>query len=211
MKEDILEQLVDEYLMHQGYFTMHNVKFKPPSADPDFISKQDSVASDIDVIAIHPCKEGAERVVVVSCKSWQEGFDPKACLDHIANNKQYAGRDAWRGFRELCNPKWSRAFVAAVEAATGTRSFTYWTAVTSIRGDRSRSLWEDNADFIAAIGGNPIRLVSFADMLDTVWDQLSTTPAATELGRMVQLIKASKWLETRRAPEKGGKVIAPLR
>lgn len=195
MKEDILEQLVDEYLMHKGYFTMHNVKFKPPSSDPDFVSNQDSVASDIDVIAIHPCREGADRVIVVSCKSWQEGFDPTACLHHITNNKKYAGREAWRGFRELCSPKWSRAFMTAVEAATGTRCFTYWTAVTSVRKNGSIDVWENNAGFRNSLEGNPIRLVSFADMLDDVWDKLSTTPAATELGRMIQLMKASKWME----------------
>jgi hypothetical protein len=27
MKEDILEQLVDDYLMFNGFFTLHNVKF----------------------------------------------------------------------------------------------------------------------------------------------------------------------------------------
>ena len=52
MKEDILEQLVDEYLMHKGYFTMHNVKFKPRSDHPDYIREKDAVASDIDVLAI---------------------------------------------------------------------------------------------------------------------------------------------------------------
>lgn len=197
MKEDILEQLVDEYLMHQGYFTMHNVKFKPPTSDPDFIGNQDSVASDIDVIAIHPRKEGVDRVIVVSCKSWQEGFDPNACIEHIVNQKKYAGRDAWRGFRELCSPKWSRAFMAAVESVAGTRSFTYWTAVTSIRKNRTKAVWEDNPSFRAAIEGNPIRLVAFSDMLDDVWAQLSTTPAATELGRMIQLMKASRWSENR--------------
>ena len=197
MKEDILEQLVDEYLMHKGYFTMHNVKFKPPSNDPDFVRNQDSVASDIDVIAIHPGIQGPDRIIVVSCKSWQDGFDPNACLNHIANNTKYAGREAWRGFRELCNPKWSRAFLNAVEAATGSRNFTYWTAVTNVTKNRSREPWEKNADFIAAIGGNPIRLISFADMLDDVWDKLSTTPAATEVGRMIQLMKASRWMDSR--------------
>lgn len=195
MKEDILEQLVDEYLMHKGYFTMHNVKFKPSAQDAEYVSKQDSVASDIDVVAIHPCKDGPDRVIVVSCKSWQGGFDPKAAVDNIVQNKMSSGREAWRGFRELCSPKWSRAFMAAVEAATGTRSFTYWTAVTTIRSNRSKEVWEENADFRRAIEGNPIRLISFADMLDDVWGKLSTTPAATELGRMIQLMKASKWLD----------------
>lgn len=194
MKEDILEQMVDEYLMHKGYFTMHNVKFKPLSTDPDFVRNQDSVASDIDVIAIHPRKEGPDRVIVVSCKSWQEGFDPVSCLDHITHNKKYAGRDAWRGFRELCSPKWSRAFMDAIEAATGTRSFTYWTAVTSVRKGRDRTVWEQNPSFRAALENNLIELKSFSDMLDDVWVQLSTTPAATELGRMIQLMKASRWM-----------------
>ena len=194
MKEDILEQMVDEYLMHKGYFTMHNVKFKPPSSDPDFVGNQDAVASDIDVIAFHPRKEGPERVIVVSCKSWQEGFDPVACLNNIENDKKYAGRDAWRGFRELCKPKWSRSFMDAVERVTGTRRFTYWTAVTSVHKNRDKSIWETNSSFVTALEGNPIRLMSFADMLDDVWSQLSTTPAATELGRMIQLMKASRWL-----------------
>lgn len=197
MKEDILEQLVDEYLMHQGYFTMHNVKFQPSKDDPDFVGNQDSVASDIDVIGIHPGKTGAERVVVASCKSWQEGFDPVACIDRIENNKKYAGREAWRGFRELCIPKWSRGFMTTVEAKTGSRCFTYWTAVTSIRKNREKSEWEEYPRFREAIGGNPICLVSFADMLNHVWGELSYTPAATELGRMVQLVKASGWLQSR--------------
>ena len=193
MKEDILEQMVDEYLMHQGYFTMHNVKFKPAPSHPEFVQRQDSVASDIDVIAIHPRREGTERAIVVSCKSWQEGFDPVACLDCILNEKQYGGREAWKSFRELCRPKWSAAFMAAVEAATGSRQFTYWTAVASLRRSERRAEWEDNQQFRDALEGNPIRLVSFADLLNDVWQQLSTTPAATELGRMIQLMKASKW------------------
>ena len=42
MKEDILEQLVDEYLMHKGYFTMHNMKFKPRKDHPEYVTNKDS-------------------------------------------------------------------------------------------------------------------------------------------------------------------------
>ena len=195
MKEDILEQIVDEYLMHQGYFTMHNVKFKPAPDDPDYQSRTDSVASDIDVIAYHPRRDGPDRVIVVSCKSWQAGFDARATLDRIEKDKWSGGREEWKKYRELCKPKWSRAFMAAVEQVTGTRNFTYWTAVTNLTAPADRPLWEQNAVFRQAIEGNPIELVSFADMLDGVWAELSRTPAATELGRMIQLMKASKWLE----------------
>lgn len=199
MKEDILEQLVDEYLMHKGYFTMHNVKFKPSVNDPEFDRQLDSVASDIDVIGFHPSKQSFERVIVVSCKSWQGGFDARATLDRIDNEKKSGGRYEWQKYRELCRPKWSRAFLAAVEGATGTRQFTYWTAVTKVTNRESCKAWETRSSFREALGGNPIRVVPFADLLDDVWDQLATTPAATELGRMIQLMKASRWLDRSRS------------
>jgi len=54
MKEDILEQLVDDWLQCRGYFTRHNLKFKPRRDRKDFEQRQDSVPSDIDVLAINP-------------------------------------------------------------------------------------------------------------------------------------------------------------
>ena len=76
MKEDILEQLVDDYLQVKDYFTIHNVKFLPNKAHLDFNAKQDSNHSDIDVIGFNPKLRGARRVLAVSCKSWQSGFRP---------------------------------------------------------------------------------------------------------------------------------------
>jgi len=35
MKEDVLEQIVDDYLQFRGYFTTHNVKVRP---DPGHVS-----------------------------------------------------------------------------------------------------------------------------------------------------------------------------
>jgi hypothetical protein len=40
MKEDVLEQLVDDYLMHQGYFTRHNIRFKPFSTPPNLSNER---------------------------------------------------------------------------------------------------------------------------------------------------------------------------
>ncbi len=54
MKEDILEQVVDDYLQARGFFTRHNIKFKPRKDHPAFNSKNDSVPSDIDVMGINP-------------------------------------------------------------------------------------------------------------------------------------------------------------
>ena len=95
-KEDILEQLVEEYLLHDGYFVRHNVKFLPRRDHPNFVSNQDSNHSDIDVIGFHPTRSGPERVKVVSCKSWQGGFDASAEIRNIEQHKVVRGREAWK-------------------------------------------------------------------------------------------------------------------
>src|ERR1041385_7938847 len=191
MKEDILEQLVDDYLLAKGYFTRHNVKFKPRADHPEFISRDDSNHSDIDVLGYHPLRSGSDRVVAVSCKSWQGGFDIAAGLRDIAANRRVSGREAWKRFRELVRPKWSEAFMATIEHETGSREFTYVTAVTALKGDRA--LWENEPQFQAAMNHNPIRIWTLADMLSELFPKLGTAVASSQFGRTLQLIKASGW------------------
>jgi len=188
-KEDILEQVAEEYLLHKGYFVRHNVKFLPRRDHPDFISNQDSNHSDIDVIGYNPLYAGVNRVMAVSCKSWQGGFDPVAELKHLEQQKVIRGRQAWKSFRELVVPKWAEAFLSAVESATGQREFTYVLAVTKVHG--SKALWENNPKFTQALGGNPLRILDFREMLSSISPELSTTLAGTEVGRMLQLFKAA--------------------
>ena len=188
-KEDILEQLVEEYFIHLGYFVRHNVKFKPRRSHPDFVKNQDSNHSDIDVLALNPRLSGPEKVMAVSCKSWQSGFNPKQKIDQIKGNKIVSGRDAWRGFRELVSPKWSEAFISSVTEATAHNQFTYVTAVTAVKGQRE--VWEQHQPFLSALGGNPIRLLSLKMMLHEVSGALTTTMAGTELGRTLQLFRAA--------------------
>ena len=132
-KEDIFEQIVEEYLVHKGYFVQHNIKFLPRKDHPDFVLNKDSNHSDIDVLAIHPKLSGPEAVMAVSCKSWQSGFNPASEIDAIMNDKTVRGRKAWQSFCELCVPKWSEAFVSAVRDATGTDQFTYSLAVAHVK------------------------------------------------------------------------------
>ena len=188
-KEDILEQLVEEFLIHRGYFVRHNVKFLPRKDHQDFVRNQDSNHSDIDVLGFNPKLHGPDRVWAVSCKSWQGGFDPRQKIAEIIQNKVRSGREAWKGFRELAIPKWSEAFVTAIEAATGETAFTYVTAVTKLKGDAE--LWERHQPFVSAMRGNPIKILTLEEMLDHVSGQLSTTLAGTELGRTLQLFRAA--------------------
>jgi hypothetical protein len=189
-KEDILEQIVEEYLLHQGYFVRHNIKFLPRRDHPDFKLNQDSNHSDIDVLALHPFKQGPDRVMAVSCKSWQVGFNPAVEIRSIESKATRRGREAWRGFRELVVPKWSEAFVAAIERETGSTTFTYVTAVTKLVGNGA--IWENHPAFVTAMQGNPIKLLEFSTMLREIEQQLGTTLAATHVGRLLQLVKASR-------------------
>ncbi|SEQ97038.1 hypothetical protein SAMN05421690_1004117 [Nitrosomonas sp. Nm51] len=117
--------------------------------------------------------------MAVSCKSWQSGFNPSSEINAIVNNKKVRGRKAWQSFRELCVPKWSEAFVTAVRNATGTEEFTYSLAVAHVIGNKQ--VWEEHQPFIDAMGGNPIRLITFQDMISDIYDGLGTTLAATEV------------------------------
>ncbi|NPU84428.1 MAG: hypothetical protein HPY65_08050 [Syntrophaceae bacterium] len=188
-KEDILEQLIEEYLIHKGYFVRHNIKYLPRKDHPDFVSNQDSNHSDIDILAINPLLEGSNRVYAVSCKSWQSGFNPTFELNCIRNQRTVRGREAWRGFRELVIPKWSEAFIKVIQDNTGMKKFTYILAVAKINGDRS--VWENDQEFRRALEGNPIRILTFKEVIEDILPNLRQTVAATEVGRILQMFKVS--------------------
>ncbi len=189
IKEDILEQIVEEFLIHKGYFVQHNLKYKPAEDHPNYNREEDCVCSDIDVIGYNPHHSDHERVVVVSCKSWQGGFGPEAWIRKMTKGEKMNGRPAWKAFRELTKPKWSAAFVAAIKAATGTDRFTHVTAVTRLKGDRK--IWESHRPFEEAIQGNPIRIWDLREMTETIHSRLTTTLAGTDIGRILQLFKAA--------------------
>lgn len=162
----------------------------PRKDHPDFVTSKDSNHSDIDVLAIHPKLSGPEAVIAVSCKSWQQGFNPASEIAAIDGDKVVRGRKAWQAFRELCVPKWSEAFIAAVREATGREEFTYALAIAHVRGDKG--VWENHQPFLDALGGNPIKVITFQDMIEEIYEQLGTTLAATEVGRMLQMFRAAK-------------------
>jgi len=194
MKEDILEQVVDDYLQTKGYFTRHNLKFKPERNHPEFVSKADCVPSDIDVIGVNPNLAGPDRVWVVSCKSWQSDFHVSSKLTELAQNKRRGGRESWRYFRELVKEKWSDAFCEAVFSATGSRVFTYVTAVTRYFGDRRD--WESNEGFRKALHGNPIRLISLKEMVSGILRDIPRMPSSSDLGRTLQLLNVAGIIDT---------------
>ena len=171
----------------------HNIKFRPRSDHPEFQSKHDSNHSDIDVLGFNPKLTGASRVLAVSCKSWQAVFKPETKIAEIENNKIISGREAWKGFRELTVPKWAEAFRQAVIDCTGESEFTYVTVVTVVKGNRES--WEGCSAFTEVIQ-SPIKILSFEDMLNELYSELNTTVASSNIGRILQLLKASGWLKS---------------
>jgi len=192
MTEDILEQLVVDYLQIKGYYTRNNIKFKPAPNYKNYSVKEDCVNSDIDVVGINPNLRGSNKIIVVGCKSWQNGFDPKLWIDNIDNNRKVAKRDAWKYFREIANPKWSRALIDKIYSSTGSRKFTYVTAVTWLKKGADKSIWEQKRSFVRNIRGNPIIILTFSEMLEYVQNNIGTTVEGSQLGRTLQLIKASR-------------------
>jgi hypothetical protein len=190
-KEDILEQIVEEYLTHKGYFVRHNIKFRPRQDHPELQSAKDSNHSDIDVVGFHPGLAGPEKVCVVSCKSWQNGFNPAYWMKQLDGDgtKIVGGREAWKSFRELKVSRWSEAFISAIKDATGSDKFTYMIAVAHVVGDPA--VWEEHEPFQEAIGGNPIRILTFESMIQEISIGISKTVAGTEIGRTLQMFKAA--------------------
>ena len=196
MKEDILEQLCEEYLQMIGYFTVCNVKFQPDKSDPDYEMQQDAVASDVDVIGFDPRKSGPEQVMVCSCKSWQEGFFPKWEIKQIERKKIILGREAWRHYSELCSPKWATALRRKIKDKTGRDEFVYCTVVTKIGDGESKDAWENYEPFKKVLGC-PIRILTLNEMIDKLTPDIGTTVANSSIGRILQLLNASGFIRKR--------------
>jgi hypothetical protein len=177
MKEDVLEQIVDDYLQFHGYFTRHNVRFGPPPVQ----GTPSQSHSDLDVIGFHPRRSGERRVVVVSCKSWQKGFNATEELTALRKDV----------FRDLWFPDWSKALHQMVLDLTGESTFTYWIAVTRLRGISTALDWEKEPTIGANLSGCSFGFLTLEEMWDLMLDKLTTVPAGSEIGRLAQLLKAA--------------------
>jgi hypothetical protein len=189
MKEDVLEQVVDDYLKFKGYFTIHNVGFRPRSDHPDYVAAQDSVRSDVDVVGYHPGREGVDRVIVVSCKAWQPGFDATAKLAELRGEKKNPKKETWKNFRELWIPKWSEAFRGEILKLSGERNFAYRIAVTRLKGEAEP--WSTDPTILNNLVGCSVGFLPLEEMWAVMLKELTTTPASSEIGRLAQLLKAA--------------------
>lgn len=191
MKEDVLEQIVDDYLQFKGYFTTHNVRFRPRPDHPEYVGDLDRVPSDVDVVGYHPRRTGVGRVMVVTCKSYQAGFNAGRKLAELRGEKRNPKRATWYHFRELWIPKWSQAFRDAIAELTGESIFAYRIAVTRLAGAGDPSAWAKDPTIKANLGECSFSFLTLQEMWATMLAELRRTPAASEMGRLAQLLKAA--------------------
>ncbi len=190
MKEDILEQITADYLNLKGYFVLTNTKYRPSTSDPEWSGKRDGVYSDIDVIGFHPRKLPPHKVIAVSCKSWQEGFWAEFELNAIAIGKIVSGRERWKTFRELASPKWGRAFRNKIYELTRQTKFEHWIVCTKFGDPSKEGDWVHNPTFHKNLTPY-LRIVSLEDIFRETIEGTTTTPANSELGRLIQLLKVA--------------------
>ena len=213
MKEDILEQIVADWFVSQdGWFVKHNVKFRPAKTNEQYNSKQDSVHSDIDILAFSPIETGGKRVAVVTCKSWQGGFDAKKWLGVLEGEafynertQDFQKREGWKYFRELVSAKWLCAFLKTLQDQTGQTSFVYYIAVTKLKGrgaqtyreklENSVVLKERFAKYGAEI---TIKIITMDELVRHILKRFNgketTVVESTDIGRTLQLLNAAEVL-----------------
>lgn len=186
MTNDILEQIAEDYFRSEGYFTQHNVKYKPKRKGPQY-----AVHSDIDTLGIHPRKKGNGRVIVVSAKSWQGGINIPSVLNRLATNPKQiiSGKEAWKSYRELVDEIWAKALQDEVKKNTGQSTFVFYLACTRYVGDAEA--WNNFKLFRNNLRGCDIRIIDLKTMISVLYSKLSKTPSHSELTRLLQLIKAS--------------------
>lgn len=189
MKEDILEQIVEDYLRCKGYFTVTNVKYRPDKCDPDYKKKSDCVYSDIDIIGVNTKDRTHESIIAVSCKSWQGGFRPEWEIENIKKNKKVYGRESKLRYRELALKKWALAYRRKIQELTGKTTFTYAIAATVVNGDSTA--WVENKDFKQMLTPH-LKVIALKHIFNEISQDITTTPAPSTIGRLIQVLKSAK-------------------
>ena len=200
MTEDILEQLISSYFLRKpSTFTKHNIKYRPVL---ETMSKEEkklySVNSDIDVISINT---KTKNVNVVTCKSWQGGFDIKDFYNLLSNENNHtrikSGREIWKSFRELTNPIWAKAFCDKIFEETNSKEFNYIIAITKISNPEFIDQFCDCELFLKNLSNNgeyqvKIKFLTIEEIFTEIQNSnISTAVESTEIGRILQLLKSA--------------------
>lgn len=194
MTEDVLEQVVDDWLRRRGYFTRTNVRFGPEPGDDGYVRLLHNQKSDLDVIAVNPTISGPEGVLAISCKAMQQGFSPNGWLKAAEEGRKYNGKLAWKHMRELWDPTWAAALHRRVRDLTGADTYTYVLAVTRLGkgGSADTAIWHAHPIVGPNLHGLSSEVWTFAKMWSDLTEDVSEQIEPSHIGRLAQLLKASE-------------------
>lgn len=131
--------------------------------------------------------------MAISCKSWQGGFSPEREIENIRKNKKVSGKDSRLRYRELAIKKWAIAFQRKIKELTGKSAFTYAIVATALNGDKSA--WIENNNFKEILTPH-LKVIALNDIFDYLNSNMSTTPASSEVGRLIQVLKSAKCIKS---------------
>lgn len=194
MTEDVLEQVVDDWLRRGGYFTRTNVRFGPAVGDAGYSSRAHNQRSDLDVLAVKPTETGATGVLAVSCKAMQAGFSRTDGSPPRTPTCVYNGKDARKHLRELWDPVWAAALRRRVHELTGSHHFTYAFAVTRVGsgGNTDVDCWLQHPIVSKNLAGNPCEVLTFGRMWSELRQDVKEQIEPSHVGRLAQLLKAAE-------------------
>ena len=172
---DLFEQLVGDYLTEKGYLCKFNVNYR--KAD------RKQTGSDIDVLAKR--QKPPHDIIVGDCKSWGEGLWGDWMLKEPPKKDILRERDR---FKPLFRKEWRDGLAEKIKAEFGTERFTYTIYCARLR-EQSSALGKLH------VGGNPVRIVTLAEMIFETEKRLGIRSEETDsvepttLGRFVQLMR----------------------
>jgi hypothetical protein len=151
-----------------------------------------------------------DRVHVVSCKSWQEGFGINDWLNALEGEAKYnksqtnfQRRELWKYFRELVSDKWIDAFLNVLERETGQRDFTYVIAVTKLKEKDGDVRLLENSEIIKdrfkrKNSSMILKFLTLETIINNIKKRIenkeTTVNETTDAGRMIQLFYTAKIL-----------------
>lgn len=86
-------------------------------------------------------------------------------------------------------PRWSAAFRTVVYDLTRARHFTYLIAVTTLKGDGEA--WSADPRIGENLPGCSVGFLPLSEIWGALLAELTTRPAPSEVGRLVQILKAA--------------------
>jgi hypothetical protein len=194
MTEDVLEQVVDDWLRRSGYFTRTNVRFGPVAGDKGYLSRAHNQRSDLDVVAVKPTEAAPARVLVVSCKAMQAGFSPNRWLAAAQADRVYTGKPARKHLRELWDPMWAAALRWRVDELTRSDESTCVLAVTRVGpgGSTDVNCRLQHPIVSENLAGNPCEVLTFSRMWSELRQDVKEQIEPSHVGRLAQLLKAAE-------------------